>query len=339
MKKKVLGAIFLLLILGFLFAVSRNTAGVPIDGTASEEETDDEEETEETEEEGVLRFGLTGIDVEIPYFEAMKQEIQIELHRRNCMLVYENLEEKTAEKQLEQVRGFIDAKVDAVFFCPVDRESDYTEKALEELQEANIPVINIETEVKDLDEVDAYVGSNNRNAGYICGKDLVLRMEKGGSVVILESSSVLSINERITGFEKAIANKGFEIMARTDVNEDGSNAKEAMAAILEANPKIDVVMCGSDEIALAALQAIQEAGRSEMMVYGVEGAPKLKAELAKADTQLAGTAAMSPIGIGRNAVETALKILNNEDYDEECTVQNYFISKENVSLYGTDGWQ
>ena len=339
MKKRVLGVVCLLLILGFLFATSRITAGVSIDTTSSNEDTDDETETEETEEEGVLRFGLTGIDEELPYFETMKQAIQIELNRRNCTLSCENLTDKDAEKQLEQVREFIDAKVDAVFFCPVDRESEYTETALKELREANIPVINIETEVKDLGEVEAFVGADNREAGYICGKDLVERKEKGGSAVILESSSVLSVNERITGFEKAITNKGFEIIAREDVGEDSAKAKEAMAEILVANPRIDVVMCGSDEIALAALQAIQEAGRSEIMVYGVEGSPKLKTELAKGDTLVAGTAALSPIGIGKDAVETALKILNDEDYDSTCTESVYLISKENISLYGADGWQ
>lgn len=157
--------------------------------------------------------------------------------------------------------------------------------------------------------------------------------------MLLENPSVNAINERITGFEKAIANKGFEIIERKDIEGDAGQAKEAMAAVLAENKEIDVVMCGNDQMALAALQAVQEAGRSDILIYGVEGSPELKQELAKDNTQIAGTAAQSPIRVGLKAVEAAVKILNGKDYDQTTLETVYFISKENIALYGADGWQ
>ena len=45
-------------------------------------------------------------------------------------------------------------------------------------------------------------------------KRQVQRFPEGGKVLILECPNTNSINERITGFEEAIADQGFEIVAR-----------------------------------------------------------------------------------------------------------------------------
>ena len=65
----------------------------------------------------------------------------------------------------------IDEGIDAIFICPVNW-IEITE-ALEALKEADIKIINVDTQVKEMEYVDAYIGSNNEDAGYICGEDLL----------------------------------------------------------------------------------------------------------------------------------------------------------------------
>ena len=62
-------------------------------------------------------------------------------------------------------------------------------------------IINVDTQVKEMDYVDAYVGSDNVEAGRICGQALMERCPEGGKVLILECPTQNSINDRITGFE------------------------------------------------------------------------------------------------------------------------------------------
>lgn len=112
-----------------------------------------------------------------------------------------------------------------------------------------------------------------------------------------------------------------------------------MKSILAENPKIDAVMCGNDQVALGVLEAMEEAGRKDILVYGVDGSPGAKSELSKADTAMAGTGAQSPINIGKKAVETGIAILEGNDYEKEYYEATFFINKENVEMYGTDGWQ
>ena len=76
-----------------------------------------------------------------------------------------------------------------------------------------------------------------------------------------------------------------------------------------------------------------------MIIYGVDGSPDIKKELKKPESQIAGTAAQSPINIGKTAAETAVNILNGRDYEKETYEEVFMIDKDNVDMYGVDGWQ
>jgi len=231
----------------------------------------------------------------------------------------------------------IDEDVDLVFLFPVDWEA--ISPALDLLNEAGIPIVNIDTMVRNKDSVQAFVGTDNRDAGALCGEDLLNRCPEGGKVAIIDSSGVNSVMERIMGFEKKIAKKGFEIVSRVDVTMSRENGRTAMEQILTTNADVDVVMCANDQVALGAMDAAKAAGKKDILIYGVDGSPEFKEVLGQANTLLAGTAAQSPIGMGEASVKIAVKILNGQEYKAETYVDAYFINRENVSLYGVDGWQ
>ena len=240
-------------------------------------------------------------------------------------------------KQIQQIQEMIDEGVDAVFLAPVDWEA--IKPALEALDEADIPVINVDTQVKDTDLTAAYIGSDNKNAGAVCGENLKTQCPDGGKVVLLECPSQNSVNERITGFEEAIKNAGFEVVARADAGGTKESAKEKMAQILAENPQVDAVMCGNDQMALGALQAAKEAGKSSLKIYGVDGSPEMKSELTDEKSMIAGTGAQSPINVGKQAAKIGEAILNDEDYEKTMYIDTFFIGKDNVEMYGTNGWQ
>ena len=117
------------------------------------------------------------------------------------------------------------------------------------------------------------------------------------------------------------------------------NIQNEMKKIMSEFSHIDAVMCGNDQVALEALEAITDAGRKDMLVYGVDGSPGVKSKLLEPGTCMTGTGAQSPINIGKKAVDTAIAILEGNDYEKETYVDTFFISKDNVEMYGTDGWQ
>ena len=329
-KRWAAGIAALLLILSMgLISCAKPAGGTPEDNPVPQEE-------EEEEEIVPYKFGFSCISMENPYYETLEASIREAIEESGSTLISRDPKgDSTA--QIQQIRDMIADGIQAIFLCPVDWEK--IAPALTELKEADIEIINLDTQVQDREEVDAYVGSDNINAGVICGEKLIEAAPDGGQVVILECTTQNSIIDRINGFEETIAGKGFEVVERSETGGKKDEAKTQMARILKEQDHITAVMCGNDQIALGALEAIEEAGRSEMMIYSVDGSPKLKQELAKDGSLVVGIAAQSPINIGKSAVTVALQIMNGERYEKETLEEVLFIDRSNVGMYGVDGWQ
>ena len=329
-KRWAAGIAALLLILSMgLISCAKPAGGTPEDNPVPQEE-------EEEEEIVSYKFGFSCISMENPYYETLEASIREAIEESGSTLISRDPKGDSTAK-IQQIRDMIADGIQAIFLCPVDWEK--IAPALTELKEADIEIINLDTQVQDREEVDAYVGSDNINAGVICGEKLIEAAPDGGQVVILECTTQNSIIDRINGFEETIAGKGFEVVERSETGGKKDEAKTQMARILKEQDHITAVMCGNDQIALGALEAIEEAGRSEMMIYSVDGSPKLKQELAKDGSLVVGIAAQSPINIGKSAVTVALQIMNGERYEKETLEEVLFIDRSNVGMYGVDGWQ
>lgn len=189
-----------------------------------------------------------------------------------------------------------------------------------------------------MDFVTAYVGSDNKNAGKVCGEDLVKRFPKGGNIVILDSPTMNSINDRIAGFMSAIEGKGFKIVAQQDAKGDLQTALKITEDILQAHPDIIAIMGGNDPTALGALAACKAANKTNILIYGVDGSPEAKAEIASGG-QFVGSGAQSPKTIGIKSVEVCYKVLKGESFEKRTPVETFLINKDNVDKYGTTGWQ
>lgn len=302
-------------------------------GTSEDNANIDEEENTETDH---FTFGFSCMTMENPYYITLEQALREELEGEGHTLISKN-PAMDAQLQNEQIEQMISDGVDAIFLCPVSWEA--ITPALEKLKQAEVKIINIDSEVKNMDYIDAYVGSDNYEAGVICGNDLVGMCPNGGKIAILESPSLNSVNDRITGFEETIAGKGFEVAARYDVDGDLNKAREAAVKLFEECPDIVAVMCGNDQIALGVLVAANAGNVSNVMIYGVDGSPDLKKELKKQGTLIRGTCAQSPITMGKDAAKVGVQMLSGESYEKEIYEDVFFINADNVDMYGVDGWQ
>lgn len=333
MKKKTLAGVLAVLMFCVLAAGGcKKAVGTPEDNAVSE----DNEENIEEEETYVI--GFSAIDMKNPYFITLENAVREVVEENGCEMITKD-PGTDPETQKEQISEMIAEGIDAIILSPVDWE-DIT-PSLEELRAAGVKIINVDTQVKEMDYVDAYIGSDNHGAGVICGEDLIERCPDGGKIAILECPTQNSINERISGFEETIATaeKGFEVVEREDTGGEFERALELSEKILEEHPDVDVFMCGNDQCAVGAKTAVNIAGLDEVLIYSVDGSPDIKKELKKAESQIAGTAGQSPIEMGKSAAKLTLNILNGEAYEKETYIEVFMIDKDNVDMYGTDGWQ
>lgn len=331
MKKKLLFRVISITLL-FALALSgcKKTVGTPEDNAAPQ--------IQEEEEEEVYTFGFSAIDMENPYFITLESAIREMIEDEEAIMVTKD-PASDPKLQAQQIQEMIDDGIDAIFISPVDWIE--ITPSLQALKEAGVKIINVDTQVKEMEYVDAYIGSDNEEAGFICGEDLIERCPDGGKVLILECPTQNSINDRITGFEKALskATVGFEVVDRIDTNGEFEKALNATKELLEQHPEVTVIMCGNDQTAVGATTAVNLLEMKDVIIYGVDGSPDIKKELKKTDSQIAGTAAQSPINMGKAAAKLGLDILNEKEYEKETYVEVFMIDKDNVEMYGVDGWQ
>lgn len=282
-----------------------------------------------------LKVGYTCMDGTNPFFVALEGAIRevVEANGDELISVDPGNDSNT---QIDQVEDLISQNIDLMFVNPVD--ADGIIPALDALQEADIPMFGFDTEVGDMSYLVSYAGSDNYNAGYVCGEDLAKKIPEGGDILVLDSPTMQSVTDRTNGFLDALEESGveFNVVGQQDAQGNQQVANEKATDLLTANPDVVAIFGGNDPTALGAYAAADAAGVTPL-IYGVDGSPDVKALLA--DTILEGTGAQSPITIGKTIAETAYAWLAGEEVEEYIPIDTFLVTADNVDEYGTDGWQ
>ena len=279
------------------------------------------------------KIGYTCMDGTNPFFVTLEASIREVVEAHGDELV--SLDPQNSnEKQISQIEDLISQGIVAMFVNPVDRDGIIA--GLDKLKEANIPMFGFDTEVADMSYLVSYAGSDNYNAGFVCGEDLVAKCPEGGPIIVLDSPTMQSVVDRTDGFLAAIEGKGFTVVSQIDCmgNQEQGNLNGTDA--LTAHPDAVAIFGGNDPTALGAYAAAEAAG-SKALIYGVDGSPDIKALIAEG--KVTGTGAQSPMSIGKTIAEVYYKVQAGETVEARYPIPTFMINADNVADFGTDGWQ
>ena len=279
------------------------------------------------------KIGYTCMDGTNPFFVTLEASIREVVEAHGDQLI--SLDPQNSnEKQISQIEDLISQGIVAMFVNPVDRDGIIA--GLDKLKEAGIPMFGFDTEVADMSYLVSYAGSDNYNAGFVCGEDLVAKCPEGGNIIVLDSPTMQSVVDRTDGFLAAIEGKGFTVVSQIDCmgNQEQGNLNGTDA--LTAHPDAVAIFGGNDPTALGAYAAAEAAG-SKALIYGVDGSPDIKALIA--DGKVTGTGAQSPRSIGKTIAEVYYKVEAGETVEARYPIPTFMINADNVAEFGTDGWQ
>ena len=279
------------------------------------------------------KIGYTCMDGTNPFFVALEGAIREVVEANGDELI--SLDPQNSnEKQLNLIEDMISQGIVAMFVNPVDK--DGITPGLDALKNANIPMFGFDTEVAEMDYLVTYAGSDNYNAGYVCGVDLAEKLPDGGPIIVLDSPTMQSVVDRTNGFLDAIEGHGFEVVSQIDCmgNQEQGNLNGTDALI--ANPDAVAIFGGNDPTALGAAAAA-EAAQSKCLIYGVDGSPDIKALIA--DGKVTGTGAQSPISIGKTIAELYYKWKAGETVEARYPIETFMINSDNIEEYNNGGWQ
>nr|WP_255428358.1 ABC transporter substrate-binding protein [Ramlibacter cellulosilyticus] len=208
-------------------------------------------------------LGFSQIGAESEWRTANTESIKQAAKDAGIELKFSDAQQKQ-ENQIKAIRSFIAQKVDVIAFSPVVESGWGT--VLREAKAAKIPVILTDRAVNEKDDSlwVTFMGSDFLEEGRKAGRWVVDNI-KGGEVNIVELQGTVGSApaiDRKKGFEEVIKGKPqFKIVRSQTGDFTRAKGKEVMQAFLKADPKkINVLYAHNDDMAIGAIQAIEEAG-------------------------------------------------------------------------------
>lgn len=178
------------------------------------------------------------------------------------------------------------------------------------------------------------VTGDNEGMGVEGAKYIVDKIGTEGTVVALPVPASGSVSElRMKGFTDTMAEIAPNVKiieyATAFTREDGL---KDMADILTANPQIDAVFSLDDETSIGVLQAISDAGRTDIKVItGGGGCQEYFNMMPDNDINVC-SALYSPLMV-KDAVDMALAVLNGETVEAVKVIPTTIVDKANVADY------
>ena len=227
-----------------------------------------------------LVIGFSQVGAESEWRSANTRSIKEAARQQNITLRFADAQQRQ-ENQVKAIRSYIAQRVDIIAFSPVV-ESGW-ETVLREAKAAKIPVILTDraVNVTDTSLYATFIGSDFVEEGRRAARWLVERAAKspGKTFNIVELQGTVGSApalDRKKGFEEVIAGKANLKISRSQTGDfTRTKGKEVMEAFLKAQGKnINVLYAHNDDMAIGAIQAIEEAGLKpgvDILVISIDG--------------------------------------------------------------------
>ncbi|HEY6125825.1 MAG TPA: ABC transporter substrate-binding protein [Steroidobacteraceae bacterium] len=229
-------------------------------------------------------LGFSQIGAESEWRTANTTSIQSAAPEAGITLRFSDAQQKQ-ENQIKALRSFIAQRVDVIAFSPVVETGWDT--VLREAKTAGIPVILTDraVEVSDASLYLSLIGSDFVDEGRKAGRWLTEYYATGegkaaqGDIHIVELQGTVGsapANDRKKGFAEIVgAEPRFKIIRSQTGDFTRAKGKEVMEAFLKAEgKKINVLFAHNDDMAIGAIQAIEEAGLkpgTDIIIVSIDG--------------------------------------------------------------------
>jgi galactofuranose transport system substrate-binding protein len=246
----------------------------------------------------------------------------------NIELKFSDAQQKQ-ENQLKAVRTFIAQKVDVIAIDPV--VSTGWDTVLKEAQQAKIPVLIVDRSVDaDASLYNAFLGSDMEAEGVKAAQVVIDQFgDKPCNIVEIQGTMGSSAQTgRDKGFDETIAShSNIKVIKKQSGDFLRPKGKEVMEAFLKSDgDKFNCMVSQNDDMAVGAVQAIDEAGKkagTDIFIVSYDGIKDMFQVMA--DGKSNAIVECNPL-LGPQVAEMATKLANGE------TVEKVTKSNESVFL-------
>ncbi len=245
----------------------------------------------------------------------------------------------SARTAINNAARFIRERVDLVIEFQVHQKA--ADEIAESFAKSGTPLIAIHTPHPGA----TFFGGNNYVAGRIAGRALARWANAAwdgevDSVLLLAHSAAGPLtNLRLTGTCAGISELLHRInpanIVTLDVKGGYAETMEAVIGHLSRCKATRILVgCVNDAVALGAVRAFAESGRSEhCAIVGQNGTIAARAELRQPKSRLIGSVGFFPERYGEHLITLALKLLRGESIPPAVFVKHTLLTKQNVNVH------
>jgi simple sugar transport system substrate-binding protein len=258
-----------------------------------------------------LVVGFAQIGAESEWRTANTRSIQETASRLGVELKFADAQQQQ-ENQIKLIRSFIAQRVDVIGVSPVV-ESGW-EAVFSEVKQAGIPLILLDRHANVPDDLfSAFIGSDFVLEGQRACAEMARLLGGRGTIVVLEGTAGSApTTDRRAGFEECLkAHPEIHVIATQPGDFIRARGKEVMKTFLQTyGPGIDGLFAQNDDMALGAIDAIEEYGLRPGVDIKIVSVDAVRAAF---EAMIAGklnvTIECNPL-LGPQFFETALNLAN-----------------------------
>ncbi|MBZ9722340.1 substrate-binding domain-containing protein [Mesorhizobium sp. CO1-1-11] len=173
---------------------------------------------------------------------------------------------KTSPSAADQVSAIEDLsasrKIDALVILPYSSE-ELTEP-VKAIKEKGTFITVVDRGLTDPTIQGLYVAGDNIAVGRNTAKYMIDKLGGRGDLVVLRGIPTVIDDERIKGFQDAIAGTGLKVLDIQYAHWNSDEAFKLMQDYLAKYPHIDAVWANDDDMLLGVLEAVKQSGRTDI---------------------------------------------------------------------------
>ena len=162
--------------------------------------------------------------------------------------------------------------------------------AIKRARQRGVIVVNIDNQLdRDLlaqaDIQVPFVGPDNRAGARLAADHLATTLSPGDQVAIIGGiATAYNGQQRQLGFEDAMAAANINIVSTQAGNWEQARASSIAAAMIAEHPDLKALLCSNDSMAIGAVAAVRQAGRTEQIqVIGYDNIDAARELLSQGD--------------------------------------------------------
>lgn len=235
-------------------------------------------------------------------------------------------------KQMDQVETFVVQQKDAIVVVPVDTSA--ADPLTQAAANAEIPIVYVNRNPGNLPEGAYYVGSEEIKAGIMQMEFLAEKLGGNGKIAILmgklDNEGAL---KRTEGVEQISAKyEGIEIVDKqTGLWQRNEGMMKTEDWLNRFGDDLKAIASNNDDMALGAIQALKDSGRSDILVIGVDATPDGLNALKNGE--LAATVFQDAAGQGGGAIDLAYKAAKGDKPEQEKWIDFKLVTPENLDEF------